>query len=81
MTRYNAPEIANNSVSGEYYAEEADIFASGASLFVMVLQSVPFNSSSFSDPYYSRLCKKDTSRFWKIFDSENTLSFEFKGIY
>lgn len=47
----------------------------------MVLQSIPFNSSLYTDPYYSRLCKKEnTSRFWKIFDPENSLSFEFKDL-
>jgi len=46
----------------------------------MVLKSIPFNSSLYDDPYYSRLCKKDTSQFWKIFDSENILSPEFKDL-
>jgi len=77
---YNAPEITNNTLPGEYYAENADIFASACALFVMVLQSIPFNNSLFSDPYYSRLCKKDTSKFWKIFDTENKLTSEFRDL-
>jgi serine/threonine protein kinase len=77
---YNAPEITNNSIPNEYFAEDADVFASASTLFVMVLQSIPFNSSLFNDPYYSRLCKKDTSKFWKIFDTGNTLTYEFKDL-
>ena len=79
MDRYNAPEITNNDVERTYYAENIDVFACASVLFVMVLKSIPFNSSLYDDPYYSRLCKKDTSQFWKIFDSENILSPEFKG--
>ena len=79
LLRFNPPEITNNEIKANYYAEDMDVFASASVLFVMVLKSVPFNSSSYSDPYYSRLIKKDTSGFWKIFDSENTLSKDFKG--
>lgn len=78
--RYNAPEITNNEFQQNYFAEGADVFASASTLFVMMLKSIPFNSSLFSDPYYSRLCKKDTSQFWKIFDPSCTLSLDYKGI-
>jgi len=77
---YNAPEITNNTVPGDYYAEDTDIFSSACALFVMIFQSIPFNSSLFSDPYYTRLCKKDTSKFWKIFDPTNMISTELKDL-
>jgi len=78
--RYNAPEITNSEFQKHYFAEDADVFSTASALFVMMLKSIPFNSSLFSDPYYSRLCKKDTSQFWKIFDPACTLSLDFKGI-
>lgn len=65
---------------GEYFAEEADIFACGAVLFVMVLKSNPFNSSAYNDPYYTRFCKPDNTDFWKIFDPEGILSIDFKDL-
>jgi len=77
---YNAPEITNNEFQQNYFAEGVDVFASASTLFVMMLKSIPFNSSLFSDPYYSRLCKKDTSQFWKIFDPSSTLSLDYKDL-
>jgi len=45
----------------------------------MVMKSIPFNNSSYTDPYYSRLCKKDSNQFWKIFPGSKNVSQEFKG--
>lgn len=39
----------------KYNGEKADIFACGATLFMMYMQSPPFRKAVSTDPYYKRL--------------------------
>jgi SNF-related kinase/serine kinase len=77
---FNAPEITNVNLHTNYFAEDVDVFACASVLFLMVFKSAPFNCSLSNDPYYSRLCKKDTSSFWKIFEGTGYISPEFKNL-
>ena len=40
----------------------------------MVMNSMPFQTTSLSDPYYKRLIAKDTTNFWKIFSRSSGFS-------
>lgn len=39
----------------KYNGEKSDIFACGATLFMMYMQSPPFRKAVSTDPYYKRL--------------------------
>ena len=46
----------------------------------MVNRCPPFRHAQPKDPYFTRLCKADTSAFWKIFSHANTTP-EFKDLF
>ncbi|EAR92948.2 Serine/Threonine kinase domain protein (macronuclear) [Tetrahymena thermophila SB210] len=78
---YNPPEITQNQYSGiKYNAEPIDLFSSACVLFMMVMSSAPFGSTSSSDRYYSRFCMDNKNNFWKIFAYNYKPTNEFKDL-
>ncbi|KAL4490939.1 hypothetical protein ABPG72_008675 [Tetrahymena utriculariae] len=78
---YNPPEITQNQYSGiKYNAEPMDLFSSACVLFMMVMSSAPFGSTSSSDRYYSRFCMDNKNNFWKIFAYNYKPTNEFKDL-
>ena len=61
-----------------YCGIKADIFSTATTLFVLVMKSPPFKSSHVKDKHFARLCKKDTTLYWKTFAHIKTTP-EFKG--
>jgi serine/threonine protein kinase len=51
----------------KYNGEKSDIFACGATLFMMYMQSPPFRKAISTDPYYKRLSSAVKQNYWKIF--------------
>lgn len=68
-----------NKLKESYFAEEADIFASGCILFLLVMKSAPFSSTISGDPHYMRLCENPVE-YWKIFTCNCEPSVEFKDL-
>ncbi|EGR33315.1 hypothetical protein IMG5_056380, partial [Ichthyophthirius multifiliis] len=63
---YNPPEINENNIP-EYSPLQIDVFQLGCVLFMMVMNSAPFENAISTDRYYSRFCLENKSYFWKIF--------------
>jgi len=64
---YRAPEL----VLGRHYSNQADIFALGVCLFVMLCARQPFKTASANDPWYRRIAGKDFNSYWKSHKSSN----------
>jgi len=74
---YMAPELLAGK---EYNSFEADIFAAGVILFVLITQHPPFVRADLSDRYYKRICHGNKSTIQRIF-REDDLSDEFVDMF
>jgi len=67
---YMCPEILAGQ---EYRGVEADLFASGVILFILLSQHPPFVKAEPSDRYYKRIAKDNGAqidKFWKVYEDE-----------
>jgi serine/threonine protein kinase len=67
---YMCPEILAGQ---EYKGIEADLFASGVILFILLSQHPPFVKAEPTDRYYKRIAKDNGAqidKFWKVYDDE-----------
>lgn len=76
---YNAPEITNKNKYKTYYADQMDFYSAGIVLFIMVMKSAPFVTTSLTDQYFQRFNMNDKHNFWDIFSQTVTPSDQFKG--
>lgn len=63
-----------------YDGVKADIFAAGATLFLLSMKMSPFRRAQLKDPYYKRLAGKDKRYFWKIYEGYPT-SAQFRDLF
>jgi len=63
-----------------YDGVKADIFAAGATLFLLSMKMSPFRRAQLKDPYYKRLAGKDKRYFWKIYEGYPT-SAQFRYLF
>ena len=74
---YMAPEI----LKGETYkGVEADLFASGIILFILLSQHPPFVRAESADPYYRRIIKGEVDNFWSVYEDDD-FSDSFKDLF
>jgi len=62
---YFAPEMHTKV---KYSSYDADIFALGITLFIMVNGNMPFGSAKASDPVYSYIAEEKFDEFWNFHD-------------
>lgn len=74
---YMAPEILAKK---QYVSAEADLFAAGIILFVLVTQHSPFSQADPNDRYYRLISQRRWDQFWKMY-GKDTLSPEFKDLF
>lgn len=77
---YNAPEITNKNKYKTYYADQMDFYSAGIVLFIMVMKSAPFVTTSLTDQYFQRFNMNDKHNFWDIFSQTVTPSDQFKDL-
>jgi len=64
---YRAPEL----VLGRSYSNQADVFALGVCLFVMLCARQPFKSAAATDPWYKCIASKQFRKYWKSHKNSN----------
>jgi serine/threonine protein kinase len=74
---YMAPEVLAKK---QYKAQEADLFAAGIILFVMITQHSPFTQADPTDRYYKLISQGRWEQFWNIY-GQDTISDTFKDLF
>jgi len=63
---YHSPEMHLNR---PYKAHQADLFALGITLFMMVIGNMPFNAAKASDPLFKLIIEENFETFWTYHES------------
>lgn len=74
---FMSPELHSHK---SYSGKEADLFAVGVILFMMVTQCQPFDEAKVTDKYYRLIAGNRPSQFWRIFDRVVSLSDDLKDL-
>jgi len=72
---YRAPEL----VLGRHYSNQADVFALGVCVFVILCARQPFKTAAASDAWYKCIAAKQYKKYWKS-HKNSTLSPEAKDM-
>lgn len=63
-----------------YSGKEADLYAVGVVLFMMITQCQPFDEAKINDKYFRLIAGNRPSIFWKIFDKVVPVSDDLKDL-
>ena len=74
---FMSPELHTHK---PYSGKEADLFAVGVILFMMITQCQPFDEAKVTDKYYRLIAGNRPSHFWKIFEKVVPVSEELKDM-